>query len=151
MALGGIVKIKTRRKRSRRGNGASPRKGGEQSLGRAGWSGRPGWRRPRASQTQISSPRVHRACLFQGDCKPDAAGSAPSLPAFPRGGRGAYLPIALRAGETSSPKDAPAPCGPVARPGLGNSALGRRTHLSPRVGRGAAPGTWRRKRAENRI
>lgn len=35
VALRGIVKIKNRRKRTRRRNGESPRAGGEQSLGRA--------------------------------------------------------------------------------------------------------------------
>lgn len=66
-------------KRQQERKWSKPGEGGEQSLGHAGWSAPPRWRPRSASQTQIPSSRVNRACLFQGDCKAGTAASAPSL------------------------------------------------------------------------
>lgn len=103
----GIVKLKNRRKRTRRRNGASPRKA-VSKVWAAQTRARGLGRTARASQTQIYSPRVDRACLLPG-----AASLAPlELPhvsaSISTGRGGPSLPVALL-GKSKQPRGCPDP------------------------------------------
>lgn len=134
-----MVKIKNPRKRSARGNGASLRAGGEQSLGRANRSAPPRGTHGRGHPGHKPQPTPGSRVSLVGGLQASRAGGAQRLGPHFRAAGGSPSPRRPPRGAASSPEDAPSPPRPCGQAWSQNSATGPHAPLlSPSRQRGGA-------------
>lgn len=134
-----MVKIKNPRKRSARGNGASLRAGGEQSLGRANRSAPPRGTHGRGHPGHKPQPTPGSRVSLVGGLQASRAGGAQRLGPHFRAAGGSPSPRRPPRGAASSPEDAPSPPRPCGQAWSQNSGTGPHAPLlSPSRQRGGA-------------